>query len=101
MEDLRGIIVESDFKLCVDAIGLDKAAYDWNISTLCLDAIGLAAEFFSCNFCWVKHETNMIAHTQAKFYSPQDLLVIYFRKNLPTPLEKAWFRDFHCNSFSV
>jgi ribonuclease HI len=54
MEELRGIIVESDSKLCVDAISLDKAACDWNISTLCLDVIGLAAEFFSCKFCWVK-----------------------------------------------
>ena len=47
-------IVESDSKLYVDAIGLDKATCDWNISTLCLDAIGLASQFSSCNFCWVK-----------------------------------------------
>ena len=101
MEELRGIIVESDSKLCVDAISLDKAACDWNISTLCLDVIGLAAEFFSCNFCWVKREANMTAQTLAKFCSPQDLPVNYFPKNLPTPLGEAWFRDFCCSSFSV
>ena len=60
---------------CVDAIGLDKAGCDWNISALCLDAICLAAEFFSCNFCWVKHEANMTAHTLVKFCSLQDLLL--------------------------
>jgi hypothetical protein len=54
MKDFCGIIVESDSKLYVDAIGLDKAPCDWNISTLCLDAIGLADQFSSCNFCWVK-----------------------------------------------
>jgi ribonuclease HI len=54
VEGRCGIIVESDSKLCVDAIGLDKADCDWNIFTLCNDAIGLAREFISCKFCWVK-----------------------------------------------
>ena len=95
-----GIIVESDSKLCVDAIGLDKTDCDWNISTLCNDAIGLAAEFISCKFCWVKHEANMVAHTLAKLCTPQELPVIYFLNNLPTSLEEVWFTDFRCISLS-
>ena len=101
VEKLCGIMVESDSKLCVDAIGMGMVVCDWNISTLCYDAIGLAAEFFSCNFFCVEHETNMAAHSLAKFCIPQDLLAIYFPKNLPTPLEEAWFRDFRCSSISV
>ena len=46
VEKLCGIMVESDSKLCVDAIGMGMVVCDWNISTLCYDAIGLAAEFF-------------------------------------------------------
>jgi ribonuclease HI len=101
VEKLCGIMVESDSKLCVDAISMGMAICDWKISTLCYDAIGLAAEFFSCNFFWVKREANMAAHSLAKFCIPQDLPAIYFPKNLPTPLEEAWFRDFRCSSVYV
>jgi hypothetical protein len=57
--------------------------------------------FFSCNLCWVRRETSMTTHTHAMFITPQDLHVTYFPKNLPTPLEEAWFRDFRCISVSV
>ncbi len=66
MEVRCGIIVESDSKLCIDAIGLDMADCGWKISTLCNDALGLAAEFISCKFYWVKCEANMAVHTLAK-----------------------------------
>ena len=75
MEARGGIIVESDSKLCVDAIGLDKADCDRNISTLCNDAIGLAAEFNFCKFCWIKREANMAMHTLTKLCTPQELPV--------------------------
>ena len=94
-------MVESDSKLCVDAINMGMAVCDWNISTLCYDAIGLATEFFSCNFFWVKCEANMATHSLAKFCILQDLPAIYFPKNLPTLLEEAWFREFRFSSVYV
>ena len=61
----------------------------------CLDILALASDFFSCNFCWIKRETNMAAHSLAKLVPSQNLPVVYFPNYFSVPLEKAWFRDFH------
>ncbi len=91
--------MESDSKVCVDALLQNSVEYGWNIITLCNDTLSLANNFVSCNFIWVKREANMAAHMLAKFVPPQALLVFYFPNNIPAPLEEAWYRDFHCILF--
>jgi ribonuclease HI len=95
-ENWRDIIIESDSKTCVDALVLDQAACKWNILVLCNNVKLLASEFSICDFCWVRLEANMAAHTLAKLVPPPNISVVYFPKNLSAPLEEAWFRDFSC-----
>ncbi len=84
VENLGGIIVESDSKVCADALLQDHVVGAWNISVLCNDAKVLATDFSFCNFYWVKREANMAAHTLAKLVLPLKLHVIYFPNNLQT-----------------
>jgi ribonuclease HI len=98
-ENLAEIIVESDAKVCVDTLNLVNVECNWNILTLCKDIHVLAADFFSCNFCWVKREANSVAHVLAKSVLSQNLLVFHFPNHLPSLLEKAWFRDLSCIPF--
>uniref|UniRef100_A0A2N9EZP9 Reverse transcriptase domain-containing protein n=1 Tax=Fagus sylvatica TaxID=28930 RepID=A0A2N9EZP9_FAGSY len=94
MNNMLEIIVESDSKVCVDAITQDLFVCDWTISTICNDVRVLALEFISCIFCWVPREASMVVYTLAKLFPLHNLPVICFPKNLPTPLEEVWFRDF-------
>ena len=68
------------------------------LSTISNNVKALASEFISCIFCWVSREVNITAHTCAKLFQSQNLLVIYFPNNFSTPLKDGWFRDFSCIS---
>jgi hypothetical protein len=87
-ENWSDIIIESDSKTCIEALVLDQAVCDWNILVLCKNVKLLASEFSVCDFCWVRHEANMAAHTLAKLAPPPSNLVVYFPKNLPALLER-------------
>uniref|UniRef100_A0A2N9HUL1 RNase H type-1 domain-containing protein n=1 Tax=Fagus sylvatica TaxID=28930 RepID=A0A2N9HUL1_FAGSY len=56
LNNMLEIIVESDSKVCVDAITQDSFVCDWSISTTCNDVRVLVSEFISCIFCWVPRE---------------------------------------------
>ena len=43
----------------------------------------------------------MVAHTFAKLVPLPSSSIVYFPKNLPRPLEEAWFRDILCLAVSV
>ena len=43
----------------------------------------------------------MVAHTLAKLVPLPSSPIVYFPKNLPRPLEEAWFRDILCLAVSV
>ena len=96
-ENWRWIMVESDSKNCVDTLLQEFFGCYWNISAICNDIKCLALEFFSCCFCWVRREANMLAHALAKYCLSHCLPVIYFPNNLPVPVVVAWSRDLHCN----
>jgi ribonuclease HI len=88
-ENFHSILVESDSKVCVDAI-LDVTGYvNWDISSLCNDAETLALNFVSCSFVWVRREANMVAHMMTKFFLPHCLLVTCFVENLLAPVIEA------------
>ena len=81
MNNMLEIIMESDSKVCVDAITQDSFVCDWSISTICNDVRVLASKFISYIFCWVSRE--------AKLFPLHNFLVICFPNNLPTPLEEV------------
>jgi hypothetical protein len=95
-ESWSNILIESDSKVCIDALVADPKHVDWSISVICDNIKHLAREFSFCSFCWVSREINMVAHTLAKLVPSRLSPVLYFPNNLPPPLEEAWFRDFSC-----
>ena len=99
-ENWNKIIVESDSKVCIDALVSDQPVCDWCISVLC-DNVKLLAVDFNSNFCWVKREANLATHMLAKLVPSPSCPVLYFPNDLPTLLEMAWFRDFSCIPFGV
>ena len=101
VENWSSIIIESDSKMCVDAILQDPPDSLWKIAVLCDNVKTLAAEFRFCCFNWVKREANMVAHTLAKAVPQANLPVILFPNNLPTVVEEVWFRDFACIPVAV
>jgi hypothetical protein len=96
VEKWSAICVESDSKMVVDLLLQDNYVGIWNIEVICNDVRSLAVDFNLCSFCWVKRETNMVAHTLAKLGPQLELLIVFFPKNLPPLVEEAWFRDFSC-----
>uniref|UniRef100_A0A2N9HI48 Reverse transcriptase domain-containing protein n=1 Tax=Fagus sylvatica TaxID=28930 RepID=A0A2N9HI48_FAGSY len=66
VENWSSIIIESDSKMCVDAILTDPHASLWKIAVLCDNVKTLVAEFSFCCFNWVKREATMVAHILAK-----------------------------------
>uniref|UniRef100_A0A2N9GSY1 RNase H type-1 domain-containing protein n=1 Tax=Fagus sylvatica TaxID=28930 RepID=A0A2N9GSY1_FAGSY len=100
-EQWTNIIIESDSKVCVDALVTDPYYVDWNISVICENVKYLAREFSCCSFSWVNRENNMLADSLAKLVPTSLSPVVYFPNNLPTLLEEAWFRDFSCIAFAV
>ena len=65
-EHWTNIMIESDSKVCVDALVTDPQYVDWSISVICDNVKYLAMDFSCCSFCWVNQETNMVSHTLAK-----------------------------------
>ena len=66
VEKWSAICVESDSKMVVDLLLQDNSVGNWNIEVICDDVKALTVDFNFCSFCWVKHKTNMVAHTLAK-----------------------------------
>jgi hypothetical protein len=81
--------------------GPDAVGCEWRIYNLRSDILDLTFEFDFCEFCWVKKEANMAAHSLAKLAPLVNLPIVYFPNNLPSPLEVIWFRDFQCIYFLV
>jgi hypothetical protein len=100
-ENWSNIMIESDSKVCVDALVSDQQYDDLSISVICDNVKYLALEFSFCTFCWVNRVANMVAHTLAKLVPSILSPVLYFPKNLPTLLKEAWFRDFLCIAVAV
>uniref|UniRef100_A0A2N9IBA6 GPI mannosyltransferase I n=1 Tax=Fagus sylvatica TaxID=28930 RepID=A0A2N9IBA6_FAGSY len=101
VENWSSIIIESDSKMCVDAILQDPPDSLWKIAVLCDNVKTLAAEFRFCCFNWVKREANMVAHTFAKAVPQANLPVILFPNNLPTAVEESQMATVNFRSLLV
>ena len=92
-ESFLKVTVESDAKVCINALlGVPDEA-NWNISNLCTDIQHLALDFVNCVFVWIKREANMVAHELAKFVFNQSLPFSCNQSTLPTSVMEAWQRD--------
>uniref|UniRef100_A0A2N9IQW9 RNase H type-1 domain-containing protein n=1 Tax=Fagus sylvatica TaxID=28930 RepID=A0A2N9IQW9_FAGSY len=55
-ENFQDIVVESDAKVCIDAINGESARVPWKLLSLCINSKFLVLEFTSCSFCWVRRD---------------------------------------------
>ena len=68
-EEFRAIIVEGDAKICFDVLNGNAMESLWSISSFCSDIKFLSLFFFLLFACLVGvfRESNLVAHTLAKF----------------------------------
>jgi hypothetical protein len=86
-------LVESDPKMCVDALVDGLAASFWKIDTPCAYVNSLVPCFLSCCFTWVMREANSTAHELAFLASSLRSSLSCNAFSLPLSVFKAWQRD--------
>lgn len=87
------IYVESDAKLCVDAVLGKSVDCFWSFQTLCTNAQFLTLNFSFCKFMWVRREANSVAHKLAGFCPPHGLTFSCKMGTLPPFVKEAWLSD--------
>jgi hypothetical protein len=87
------VVVESDAKVCIEALTVDSSTTSWKIHSLVANINFLALEFSSCVFCWVRRDANGVAHALAKFASSQPTYFSCTSSNLSLSLREAWLGD--------
>ena len=71
------VVVESDAKVCIEALTVDSSTTPWKIHSLVANINFLALEFSFCVLCWVQRDANGVAHALAKFASTQPAYFSY------------------------
>ena len=102
-ENWRKIIVESDSKICIDAILDHSASHQWTISSLLSDIWQQKLSFVSCLFFWIKRSGNAAAHEVAKYtiQSCNSFSFSFLADNLPVPVASICLGDVQALSVSV
>uniref|UniRef100_A0A2N9I7J7 RNase H type-1 domain-containing protein n=1 Tax=Fagus sylvatica TaxID=28930 RepID=A0A2N9I7J7_FAGSY len=59
-ENFQDIVVESDAKVCIDAINEESARVPWKLLSLCINSKFLVLEFTSCSFRWVIRDAKLL-----------------------------------------
>uniref|UniRef100_A0A2N9HDI6 RNase H type-1 domain-containing protein n=1 Tax=Fagus sylvatica TaxID=28930 RepID=A0A2N9HDI6_FAGSY len=72
LENYSKVVVESDSKVCIDAIIGSPSEVNWKIAAIIANVISLSLNFVSVCFVWVKRSANGTAHELAKFSFPLD-----------------------------
>ena len=93
MERYPNIIVESDSKVCIEAITGITADSWWKIDALCSDVVTLGLSFSSVCFSWVRREANSLAHELANYAVSLTSLFCCNAYTLPPSVFEAWQRD--------
>ena len=86
-------MVESDAKVCIEALTVDSSTTSWKIHSLVANINFLALEFSSCVFCWVRRDVDGVAHALAKFASAQPAYFLCTSSNLSFSVREAWLGD--------
>ena len=102
-ENWRKIIVESNSKICIDAILDHSASHQWTISSLLSDIWQQKLSFVSCLFFWIKRSGNAAAHEVAKYtiQSCNSFSFSFLADNLPVPVASVCLGDVQALSVSV
>jgi hypothetical protein len=92
-EGFLEIIVESDARVCVDALSCNVGVFPWTISALTAYSLELVVSFSTCLFSWVKREANQSAHVLAKVATSLCLPFCCCKDTLPPSVCEAWQRN--------
>ena len=91
--NFESVCIESDAKVCIDALSGPTIEIPWKIRALALQSLHLASCFSFCSFNWVRRNANQVAHAAAKVASSLSPPFICNLNSLPTSVVKAWNRD--------
>ena len=92
-EKFEKISIESDAKVCVDALLSPTDDCTWKIRTFTSLALELAVYFSVCSFYWVKRDANHMADAMAKVAHSLCLPFCCSQESLPPSVKEAWLRD--------
>ena len=92
-EEFANICVESDAKVCIDALAGSIDDCWWNIRAITARSLDLAVNFDSCNFLWAGRNANQVAHMLAKVIFSIDSPFSCTSHSLPPSVVEAWNRD--------
>ena len=92
-EKFEKINLESDAKVCVDALLCPTDDCLWKIHTFTSLALRLAVYFSVCSFYWVKRDANYVADAIAKVAHALCVPSCCNKETLPPSVKEAWLRD--------
>jgi ribonuclease HI len=87
------VCVESDAKICIEALAAHVDDCWWKIRSLIAHSVCLAPSFSFCSFVWVRRNANQVAHELAKASFSLPLLFSCNSNSLPLSVTEAWIRD--------
>ena len=92
-ENYKSISVESDSKLCIDALSSPIAECLWKIHAQTSLSLDLASHFNLCTFLWARRDANQVAHVLAKVALSLCHPLCCNSVSLPPSALEAWTRD--------
>ena len=87
------ICIESNAKICVDALTAPIDVCPWKIVSLTSLSLELALRFTHCVFHWVRRDANHVAHVLAKVAISLSLPFSCNDISLPPSVKEGWTRD--------
>jgi hypothetical protein len=87
------VCVESDAKICIEALAAPVDDCWWKIHSLIAHSVFLAPSFSFCSFVWVWRNANQVAHELAKAFFSLPPLFSCNSNSLPPSVTEAWIRD--------
>jgi ribonuclease HI len=92
-ENYKSISVESDSKLCIDALSSPIAECPWKIHAQISLSLDLASHFNLCTFLWARRDANQVAHVLAKVALSLCHPLCCNSVSLPPSALEVWTRD--------
>ena len=93
IEKFEKISIESDAKVCIDALLCPIDDCPWKIRTFTSLALELAVYFLVCSFYWVKKDANHMADAMTKIARSLYLPFCCSKETLSPFVKEAWLRD--------
>ncbi len=91
-ENYKSICVESDAKLCIEALSFSLVECPWKIHAQTSLSLGLASHFNLCTFLWARQDANQVAHILVKVALSLCHSLCCNSVSLPPSVLKTWTR---------